>query len=660
MKTMGFAVAALAAWVGAGNVVAGEPKPVFGLDFSKDAAGCRIDSFKNRLSVTNGVFRGEGCLQVLPALAKPSDTAWSVVSPRFAVRPGATFAIRTRACGLTDMTESYGGTFIRWYGADGKPLATVDAQGKTVEMRTGFGFRCSPDNWIETVEYGTVPSEAAEAEVKLGGDNPDISNSGSVMLAFVRYYEADRRSALVFAGDFDGPEMVRFEPDRPCGNLSSAVSFLLRDPSGIDEGSLSVLIDGTNVTSSLVRSRKAPAWRYVPEADWAEDSLHTFSVSVADTRGNRMTDERVFYFTRTPVRHAKFTVRDDGIVMRDGRAFFPMSIFAFGGNRYNGGVEKGVQELIENGHSVISTYMRPTGWAAEKHFPEMMEAAAKYGIPVCAQPTRDMADSLDPAKTRKTVAEVCYAAKLGRTLPAMGIWEIGDDTASNRKPSSVRRDDLAVKAIDGDVLTSQSDISKLKGRYRKYAPYTDVFRVEIYPMRAATPQPGEMAQVKRDMEVAYFDLERSGAKNRSIWAIPQAFEGWKMWLRFPTYEELRCETLLSIACKARGVAYYTYLSGEWGARAKPETWADLCKVTREVKALEPDLISRDAAKQPVLAVVDGPKADPLGQFPVTALLKETGRLVAASSADDPVTVRFTMPDGTSFKHRFERNGVLVR
>ena len=638
-----------------------ERAPVYAMDFASEHERFEVDNYKDRLSISNGVFRGEKCLQILPReWGRNCDTSWGVRSAVFSVRPGATYAIRTRACGFTDMSESWGGTTIRWYDADGVPLKTVDTLGKTVDLRTEFGFRCKPENWIETTEYGTVPKEAVKAMIRCGADNPDISGSGSVMLAFVRYYEADRKSDLVFDGDFDGPEVAAFSPCRPCADLSAPVMFKLSDRTGVDVRSLRFELDGTNVTDRLVKSKVASAWKYTPAAAWKDGSLHTVKLTVADTLGNVMTDERVIYFTTTPVRHAKFTVRDDGVMLKNGKPFFPMSIFAFGGNKYNGGVEKGVQELIENGHSVISTYMRPTGWAAEKHFPEMMEAAAKYGIPVCAQPTRMGPDSLSAEKKRAEFDEVCRAAILGRSLPAMGIWEIGDDTASNRKPMTVRRDDLAVKAIDGDVLTSQSDISKLKGRYRKYAPYTDVFRVEVYPMRAATPQPEEMAQVKRDMEVAYFDLEKSGAKNRSIWVIPQAFEGWKMWLRFPTYEELRCETLLSIACRARGVAYYTYASGEWGARVKPETWADLCKVTREVKNLEPDLISRDAAQQPKIEIIDGPKVDPLGQFPVTALLKETGRLIAATTAIEPVTARFTLPDGTSFTHRFVRNGVLVK
>ena len=49
-----------------------------------------------------------------------------------------------------------------------------------------------------------------------------------------------------------------------------------------------------------------------------------------------------------------------------------------------------------------------------------------------------------------------------------------------------------------------------------------------------------------------------------------------------------------------------------------------------------------------------------GQPPISALLKETGLLVAANSATGEVAARFTMPDGKVFAHVFERNGVLVK
>ena len=80
----------------------------------------------------------------------------------------------------------------------------------------------------------------------------------------------------------------------------------------------------------------------------------------------------------------------------------------------------------------------------------------------------------------------------------------------------------------------------------------------------------------------------------------------------------------------------------------------------EVAALEEHLVSRDAKEQPKVDVLDGPKEVPFGFPPVTCLLKESGLLVAVNLAMDAVTVRITLPDGSTFDETLPRNGVSVR
>ena len=72
------------------------------------------------------------------------------------------------------------------------------------------------------------------------------------------------------------------------------------------------------------------------------------------------------------------------------------------------------------------------------------------------------------------------------------------------------------------------------------------------------------------------------------------------------------------------------------------------------------LASRDAAHQPEIEIMSGPKVDAFGQPSISCLQKETGLVVAANSAAGQVAARFTMADGKTFTHVFERNGVLVR
>ena len=220
---------------------------------------------------------------------------------------------------------------------------------------------------------------------------------------------------------------------------------------------------------------------------------------------------------------------------------------------------------------------------------------------------------------------------------------------------------MLIKAIDGDCLTLSSDSASIPGRVSPFAPYVDIFKCELYPIRSETPQAKELPLLQKDIRIAYGDTVRGGAKAPCIVALLQSFKGWTFWKRYPTYEELRAMTFLSIANRARGIAYYTYFSGNgFGAASTPETFAELCRVSGEVAALEPHLVTRDAKAQPKVEVVDGPKEVPFGFPPVTCLLKESGLLVAVNIAPEPVAVRITLPDGRTFDETLPRNGVSVR
>ena len=633
---------------------------VASIRFDSGLGRYKSESYKDRLVLADAEFKGERCLNVSAReKVKPEDTAWSIRSGRFPVTPGKAYAVNVRSAGSVNMMATFGGTRIEWFDAGGKALKTVNPLGKTVDLVSEFGFRCRPLGWCETVTRGIVPEGAAFGDLHVGSDNPNICRNDWISIAFVDYYEAKSAEELVFTGDYDPPVLKSFTPSGPSADFSATIVLEFSDPSGIDAGSVRVTLDGEDVSAKFARADGKDVWTYRHPKEWEEGSLHWLTISASDAKGNEMKVDRAVYFTKKPISHPKYEVRDDGMILRDGRPFFVMSIFAFGFNKYNGGKENAMREMEENGYTLLSSYMRRDNWAKDGHFDVFAAAAAEHGYPICVQ-LAELRDLTDPVKRDKRDKIAADAAIWGRSSAAAGFWELGDDTASCRHPGSVARDNMLVKAIDDYALTTQSDIAHEPGRYFEFAHHTDVFRIEVYPMRAETPQPAEMASLKHDLEVAYFDLARSGAKNRSLWSIPQAFEGWGMWKRFPSYEELRAETFISIACRMRGIAYYTYASGEWGARVKPETWADLCKVTREVMSIKDDLASRDAASQPKVEIVAGPARDERGGFPVAFLLKETGLLVAASSSSKPVMAKFTMPDGTVFSHEFPRNGVLVR
>ena len=122
-------------------------------------------------------------------------------------------------------------------------------------------------------------------------------------------------------------------------------------------------------------------------------------------------------------------------------------------------------------------------------------------------------------------------------------------------------------------------------------------------------------------------------------------------------------TFLAIACRARGVRYYTYTpskpgSGE-GVISPPERFAAISRITREVSALSPQLTTRDAAIQPTVRIVEGPQKASYGFPSVTALLKESGLLIAVNISTEPVKAVLSLPDGWRKEIALGRNGVFV-
>jgi hypothetical protein len=117
---------------------------------------------------------------------------------------------------------------------------------------------------------------------------------------------------------------------------------------------------------------------------------------------------------------------------------------------------------------------------------------------------------------------------------------------------------------------------------------------------------------------------------------------------------------LAIALRVRGLTYYTYHSDNGkGVSSTPERMRGFMKLTREISALSDHLVSRDAAVQPRCEVLSGAKSAAYDQLPVAFLLKESGMFVAVNVTDAPLEARFTMPDGSSFVHKFERHGVCL-
>ena len=649
-----------------GAAVASLPPPKMDWRFGSDAKSLNAGNFGNALDIET-VREGDGFALRVSNRRSPKypwktpdgrtvmrevDTAWRIESKTFDVKPGAEFAVRVRASCVDSVPMAVASPppAVMWYGADGKPLITRDAEGKDVPFVSPVPFAVEDGRWKTTVGKGVVPDGARSAALRLSCDQPNMMAGQSVTIASVAYYERLDGFGWDF-GDLDPPEAERITPS-PCADFGAPVSIRLSDPSGIDRTSFRCALDGTDITEKV--SWKEDVFTYTPPVPWERDSLHEFAVACSDTKGNAGALSCFICFTAVPLEHEKVAVRDDGMLLVGGRPFFQISISSVSACPLNGGdIDHAVLELREAGFNAISTYMVGRAAKPQSAFDALISACDRHGMKIILEPALRTGAGREERMRRNLLG--------GRRHPCTLGWCIGDDTAMHRSPDDLRRDNLICKAIDPDAVTEQADIAHYAGRYGPYAPYTDLFKVELYPIVEPEPQPNELPMIPRDLKFVFGDLAQLRLGKRCVVPILQFFSGWTRWKRFPTYEEVRAETFLAIANRARGASFYTYWSPNGqGAASTRERFDTLARVTREVAGLADALSSRDAARQPEIEIVSGPKVDAFGQPSISCLQKETGLVVAANSAAGQVAARFTMADGKTFTHVFERNGVLVR
>ena len=359
-----------------------------------------------------------------------------------------------------------------------------------------------------------------------------------------------------------------------------------------------------------------------------------------------------------PPKHTvpKATLRDDGMTLIDGVPFFPIGIYSVCRREFNGNnLDRAFADLKAAGFNLAHTY-------GNSYDPEFLAAARKYGFKLWVAsriPSRNMLD-------------------VGRYDPSILAWYLGDDTASHQSPQEVMDSHVTVKAVDPNRLTCQADpigSGNAVSRYAAYVRATDVFMPEIYPVRGEAGDPSDtncVAQTICDMIRVHEDVRNFGdGQPRACWPILQWFSGWNSWKHFPSREQLWATSWAAIIHGANGITWYTYGGFEdkkkgrrnEGITSSPERWQAICELATQINRLSSVLLERTPREQPTVTIVEGPALDPLGKHPsVTCLLKrKNGKdfLFAVNAAIEPVTARFTMPDGTVRTERFAPFGILI-
>lgn len=627
-------------------------KVVAETDFARGLGSWKVTNYKDILTIVT-TNRGDGAELVIRngriGDKKARDTLFYVASEPFAVQPGSEFAVVIEARGdvsmLGPITKNGIATAVKWFGADRKPVLVQDALGKMVPSAHEFGFPSVGSGWVKSVIRGTVPDAAAFAQVQVGGDGPDIAPGFQLELKRITFRVREPNGCWDF-GDLE-PPTFKLLTESPNPDRDAVIRFKVEDESELDPAKFSCTIDGADVKAALVREGDG-VFTFKSGKPWENDSLHLIALDATDACGNRGTETLAFFCGRR-IEKGLVTLRDDGMTLVDGKPFFPIAPFSFRKCPPNGyDLDKGLKELKAGGVNTVHSYLMYQFGEDQKkpmhrEYLDLVRACERNGMKLIVEAGgRDYRNPKRPEFLREVLLH-------GRDYSCLLAWGIGDDTASHRRADDLRDDDNICKAIDNARLTTQADITTYPGRYKSFVHSTDTVMTEIYPYRAAEPEPHGLSDVVRYMKYAFADKKAAGDPVKGIWPLVQAFSGWSLWNRFPTREEIRAQSYLGIIHGGRAITYYTYWSfskGANGAAHTPEQLKTFLSVTKELAAIQDDLASRDAKDQPKVSFVNGPEKNIGGNASVSCLLKEgadgKGRLLLAANSvtDRSVKVKF--------------------
>jgi len=276
-------------------------------------------------------------------------------------------------------------------------------------------------------------------------------------------------------------------------------------------------------------------------------------------------------------RHGRTIVR--------GRPFFPLG-FYFGTLR-----EDEVQTLSRAGFNCAMPYAF-SGMDPEKAG-ELLEVARRHGIMVIYS-VKDLYAGMryTPGWLKSeedAEARVRQVIERFRSHPSVLAWYLNDELPPTWRDRLEDRYRL-VRRLDPDHPTWA--VLYQVDQLAEYRHTCDVLGTDPYPVaRAPVTMAGEWARKTREASLG----------TDAFWQVPQAFA----WCtarqdrdpagdgRPPTYPELRCMTYQALAEGAKGLIYYAFYELKEDPLGFDARWKDMARIAREVRALEPALLSTD-------------------------------------------------------------------
>ena len=593
-------------------------------------------NYKDLTRVTVGQD-GNGAMlnvAVTEAVTSQVETAWKILSDRFAVPAGsvayaAEFEVACAADWLRVGMHKGWGSDISWRDAKGEeigiaPLAFRFRKGDFAAFRIG----------------GRIPSGAVAAAVRLGADDPNMKRGEDLRIRNfrMRFFAGGERVPADMHPDLDAP-LVKSAFDAPTPDANVIVKYEFIDDGEIDWDSICVKRAKTKEDIPFVREGRRIVLK--PGKPWAK-GVNILSVTVRDVSGNETVSSKSFLIGECPAGQ-KVTIRDDGVTLLDGKPFFPIGIYGVQKHMFNAwSFDRAHADLKRAGFNFVHSY-------SHSRSGEFLGMAAKHGM-------KAWTHAFDIARGDDWLVDV------GRHDPATIAWYVGDDTMTHMKPSELLDRYEAARLLDGTRIVCQAD-GIFSGWYddgfSPYAAFADAFMPEIYPIHGWESDKTCVALTIRDVERSWSDIAKCGNDKRphTVWPILQIFYGMG-WKRYPTEDEVYATSFASLIHGGKGIAWFYYQGKrdmEAGFRysgcfQSEKDWRMTTNLVSRISSLAPVLLERDPMQPATPEVLEGPKEDPLGQPAVSALMKcHDGftYVLAVNASPKPVRARlFVMaPDG---------------
>ena len=319
--------------------------------------------------------------------------------------------------------------------------------------------------------------------------------------------------------------------------------------------------------------------------------------------------------TKTPGASKGLFVREDGVVLKDGRPFMPLGFyadFAYRNKYTRERLEEELKRMSDAGFDSIidyGTYMLPKGKPRDTYY----GLCAKYGVNVLADDFKitNMKDLDEKMPSRRERAE-----DLVRYPAVIGFYTMDEGAESVVAPlTKIRR---MLNEVAPNHMVYVCNIL----RAAPYLPMADIQGGDSYPV--SIKKPHSLASCHERVKAMH------DCAPAAIWFAPQAYnwasnvrgtmqdaELYKKSGREPTENEMLAVALLNASDGVTGFFFYSYFDifrcpvKEW----IPLRWERMCRVGKVMRSLEPFIMSgrgisevlhmdaKDAAR--VVAMTDG-------------------------------------------------------